>query len=78
MSTSNFYGRTRPNTIDGLLPLVLSDFEVDADTVQETTDDDVLIQILKFYWLQIAPQWVHINILVGLACGHLCEELPYL
>ena len=33
----------------GLLPLVLSDLEVDADTVQETTDDDVLIQILKFY-----------------------------
>ena len=50
MSTSNFYGRALPKTIDGLLPLVLSDFEVDADTVQETTDDEVLIQILKFYY----------------------------
>ena len=45
MSTSNFYGRTLPKTIDGLLPLVLSDFEVDADTVQENLDYDVLIQI---------------------------------
>ena len=50
MSTNNFYGRTRPKTIDGLLPLFLSDFEVDADTVQETMDDDVLIQILKLYY----------------------------
>ena len=50
MSTSNFYGGTLPKTIDRLLPLVLSDFEVDANTVQETTDDDVLIQILKFYY----------------------------
>ena len=65
MSTSNFYGKTRPKTIDGLIPLVLSDFEVDADTFQETTDDDVLIKIL----LQITPQRVQINILVGLACG---------
>ena len=45
-----FLGRTLPKTIDGFLPLVLSDFEVDADTVQETLDDDVLIQILKFYY----------------------------
>ena len=37
-------------TIDGLLPLVLSDFEVNADTVQETMDDDALIQILKLYY----------------------------
>ena len=50
MSTSNFYGRTLPKTIDGFLSLVLSDFEVDADTVQETLVDDVLIQILKFYY----------------------------
>ena len=37
-------------SIDGLLPLILSDFEVDADTVQETMDDYVLIQILKLYY----------------------------
>ena len=55
-------------TNDGLLPLVLSDFEVNADTVQEITDDDVLIQILKLYY-RLHPQRVQINILVGLSCG---------
>ena len=48
-----FLWENSAKTIDGLaglFPLVLSDFEVDADTVQETMDDDVLIQILKLYY----------------------------
>ena len=44
----------------------LSDFEVDVDTVQETTDDDVLNQIL----LQVAPQRVQIKYSHGVGLWH--------